>query len=84
MIFSQPIVYEFPLLTMDTVLMIGGADTTAMKHSRAAHSYGLLPKWASPQIPVFAVYSNRKFLPMRLTVFLEALTAWTSPLWLRE
>jgi DNA-binding transcriptional LysR family regulator len=44
----------------------------------------LLPKWASPQIPVFAVYSNRKFLPLRLNVFLEALTAWKSPLWLRE
>ena len=44
----------------------------------------LLPKWASPQIPVFAVYSNRKFLPVRLNVFLKALAAWTSPLWLRE
>ena len=44
----------------------------------------LLPKWASAQIPVFAVYSNRKFLPLRLKVFLEALAAWKSPLWLRE
>ena len=44
----------------------------------------LLPKWASPQIPVFAVYSNRKFLPLRLNVFLKALAAWKSPLWLRE
>jgi DNA-binding transcriptional LysR family regulator len=44
----------------------------------------LLPKWASPQIPVFAVYSNRKFLPLRLNIFLEALAAWKSPLWLRE
>jgi DNA-binding transcriptional LysR family regulator len=44
----------------------------------------LLPRWASPQIPVFAVYSNRKFLPLRLSVFLEALVAWKSPLWLRE
>ena len=44
----------------------------------------LLPKWASPQIPVFAVYSNRKFLPLRLNVFLEALLAWKSPLWLKE
>jgi len=35
----------------------------------------LLPKWASPPIPVFAVYSSRKFLPLRLSVFLEALTA---------
>src|ERR1700682_2624479 len=44
----------------------------------------LLPKCASPQIPVFAVYSNRKFLPLRLNVFLEALADWKSPLWLRE
>jgi DNA-binding transcriptional LysR family regulator len=44
----------------------------------------LLPKWASAQIPVFAVYSNRKFLPLRMKVFLEALVAWKSPLWLRD
>jgi DNA-binding transcriptional LysR family regulator len=44
----------------------------------------LLPKWASPQIPVFAVYPSRKFLPLRLSVFLEALTAWKSPLWIRD
>lgn len=44
----------------------------------------LLPKWASPQIPVFAVYSNRKFLPLRLSVFLNALAAWKSPLWIKE
>jgi DNA-binding transcriptional LysR family regulator len=44
----------------------------------------LLPKWTSPPIPIFAVYSNRKFLPLRLKVFLQALGAWKSPLWLRE
>ena len=44
----------------------------------------LLPKWASPEIPVFAVYSNRKFMPLRLKVFLGALAAWKSPLWLRD
>jgi DNA-binding transcriptional LysR family regulator len=44
----------------------------------------LLPKWTSPQIPVFAVYSNRKFLPLRMKVFLEALAAWTSPLWIKD
>jgi DNA-binding transcriptional LysR family regulator len=44
----------------------------------------LLPKWASAQIPIFAVYSNRKFVPLKLKVFLEALAAWKSPLWLRE
>jgi pimeloyl-ACP methyl ester carboxylesterase len=30
MIFTQPVVYEFPLLKMPTVLMIGDADTTAI------------------------------------------------------
>jgi len=44
----------------------------------------LLPKWASSQTPVFTVYSIRKFLPLRLSVFLEALGAWKSPLWIRE
>jgi len=44
----------------------------------------LLPKWVSPQIPVYAVYSNRKFLPSRLNVFLNALAAWNSPLWIKE
>src|SRR5258707_285917 len=44
----------------------------------------LLPKWTSAQIPLFAVYSNRKFRPLRLKIFLEALAAWKSPLWLRE
>ena len=44
----------------------------------------LLPKWSSAEIPVFAVYSNRRFHPLRLKVFLEALVAWKSPLWLRK
>ena len=44
----------------------------------------LLPKWASPEIPIFAVYSNRKYLPARLNVFLKALAAWKSPLWLKQ
>jgi DNA-binding transcriptional LysR family regulator len=44
----------------------------------------LLPKWTSSAIPVFALYSSRKFLPLRLSVFLEALAAWKSPLWIKE
>ena len=44
----------------------------------------VLPKWTSSPIPVFALYSSRKFLPLRLSVFLEALTAWKSPLWIKE
>lgn len=44
----------------------------------------LLPKWASAPIPVFAVYPSRKFLPSRLSVFLQALANWNSPLWIKE
>jgi DNA-binding transcriptional LysR family regulator len=44
----------------------------------------LLPRWASPPIPVFAVYPSRKFLPPRVTAFLNAVAAWKSPLWTRE
>jgi len=42
----------------------------------------LLPRWASPPIPVFAVYPSRKFLPFRVSAFLEALASWKSPLWI--
>jgi DNA-binding transcriptional LysR family regulator len=44
----------------------------------------LLPEWASPQIPVFAVYPGRKFIPQRLQVFLQALGEWKGPLWIRD
>jgi DNA-binding transcriptional LysR family regulator len=44
----------------------------------------LLPEWASPQIPVFAVYASRKFVPQRLQVFLQALAEWQGPLWIRD
>jgi len=44
----------------------------------------LLPRWSSPQVPVSAVYSSRKFLPSRLRVFLDALAGWKSPLLIRE
>lgn len=44
----------------------------------------LLPRWTSPQLPIFAVYPSRKFLPSRVNAFLEALAAWKSPLWTRE
>ena len=44
----------------------------------------LLPKWQSATVPVFAVYPSRKFLPLRLTAFLQALSAWHSPLWNRD
>jgi len=43
----------------------------------------VLPKWTSSPIPVFALYSSRKFLPLRLGVFLDALAAWKSPLWIK-
>jgi DNA-binding transcriptional LysR family regulator len=44
----------------------------------------LLPRWRSTEIPVFAVYPSRKFLPSRVSAFLDALTNWKSPLWMRE
>ena len=44
----------------------------------------LLPQWTTSPVPVFAVYPSRKFLPLRLSVFLEALAAWQSPLWIRD
>jgi DNA-binding transcriptional LysR family regulator len=44
----------------------------------------LLPRWTSTQIPVFAVYPSRKFLPSRVSAFLDALAKWKSPLWIRE
>jgi pimeloyl-ACP methyl ester carboxylesterase len=58
MIFTQPVVYEFPLLQMDTVLMIGDADTTAIGSdiappnvkARIGH-YAVLGKEAAQHIP---------------------------------
>jgi DNA-binding transcriptional LysR family regulator len=44
----------------------------------------LLAKWVSSPNPLFAVYSSRKYLPLRLSVFLEALAAWKSPLWIKD
>ena len=44
----------------------------------------LLPKWTSPPIPVFAVYPSRKFLPLRLSAFLQALATWSNPPWSRD
>ncbi len=43
----------------------------------------LLPRWTSPEIPVFAVYPTRKFLPPRMSAFLTALAAWKNSLWIR-
>jgi DNA-binding transcriptional LysR family regulator len=43
----------------------------------------LLPRWTSTEIPVFAVYPSRKFLPPRVTAFIKALAAWKNPLWMR-
>lgn len=42
----------------------------------------LLPEWASPRIPVHALYPTRKFMPAKLRVLLDALQEWDSPLWL--
>jgi len=58
MIFSQPVVYEFPLLQPATVLMIGDADTTAIGsdiappevRARIGH-YADLGRQAAARIP---------------------------------
>jgi DNA-binding transcriptional LysR family regulator len=41
----------------------------------------LLPQWSSPPIPVFAVFAGRRFVPLRLQLFLKAVAAWHSPFW---
>jgi pimeloyl-ACP methyl ester carboxylesterase len=58
MIITQPIVYELPLLKMDTVLMIGDADTTAIGSDLAPPDvkaaighYSVLGKEAAQRIP---------------------------------
>jgi DNA-binding transcriptional LysR family regulator len=43
----------------------------------------LVPRWTSTEIPVFAVYPTRKFLPPRVTAFLKALAAWKNSIWIR-
>jgi DNA-binding transcriptional LysR family regulator len=43
----------------------------------------LLPRWTSAEIPVFAVYPTRKFLPPRVTAFLKAVAGWKNTLWTR-
>ena len=44
----------------------------------------VLPKWTSSPIPMFALYSSRKYLPLRLSAFLEALAGWKGPLWVKD
>jgi DNA-binding transcriptional LysR family regulator len=44
----------------------------------------VLPKWTSSPIPVFTIYPSRKYLPLRLRVFLEATASWNSPLWIKD
>jgi len=42
----------------------------------------LLPQWSSPPIPVFTVTTGRRFVPLRLQLFLKAVSAWNSPFWI--
>jgi DNA-binding transcriptional LysR family regulator len=44
----------------------------------------LLPRWKSTESSVFAVYPSRKFVPSRVSAFLDALTNWRNPLWIRD
>ena len=43
----------------------------------------LLPRWTSTEVPVFALYPTRKFLPPRVRAFLKALAAWKNSMWVR-
>jgi len=64
---------------------IGLAPSThCEEHIARGRLVRLLPKWTSLPIPVFAVYPSRKFLPARLSIFLEALAAWRTPLWIKD
>ncbi|RFB91538.1 LysR family transcriptional regulator [Rhizobium leguminosarum bv. trifolii] len=49
---------------------------------RSGELIRLLPDWSSEGIFVHAVYPTRRFMPARLQVFLDALKAWKTPLWL--
>ncbi|ANM11202.1 MULTISPECIES: LysR family transcriptional regulator [unclassified Rhizobium] len=49
---------------------------------RSGELIRLLPDWSSEAIFVHAVYPTRRFMPARLQVFLDALKAWKTPLWL--
>jgi DNA-binding transcriptional LysR family regulator len=44
----------------------------------------LLPRWTATGIPVFAVYASRRFLPPRVSAFINALATWNGPLWVRS
>jgi len=44
----------------------------------------VLPRWASARSPVFAVYPSRRFLPSRVSAFVDALGKWKNPLWVRD
>ncbi|HEV7309326.1 LysR family transcriptional regulator [Ensifer sp.] len=41
----------------------------------------VLPEWSAPDVFVHAVYPTRRFLPLRLQVFLQELKAWRGPAW---
>jgi DNA-binding transcriptional LysR family regulator len=41
----------------------------------------LLPQWTSAPIPICAIYPSRRFVPITLSVFLEALAGWKNPDW---
>lgn len=43
----------------------------------------LLPEWRSAPAPVHVVYANRRYLPARLSVFIEELQQWDGALWER-
>lgn len=41
----------------------------------------VLPGWSAPDVFVHAIYPTRRFLPLRLQVFLQELKSWRGPAW---
>ncbi|OCP11144.1 MULTISPECIES: LysR family transcriptional regulator [unclassified Ensifer] len=41
----------------------------------------VLPEWSAPDVFVHAIYPTRRFLPLRLQVFLQELKGWRSAAW---
>src|SRR5262249_12922335 len=77
------------LNTVHEMAMRGQGIAFAMEsfYSEAASTAGLqrvLPAWSSDRWPGHAVYSSRKFLPLRLQLFLRQLQAWKNPDWRSE
>ena len=71
-------VYEFALRGHGIALLPQAYCVHAEKTKTLTR---VLPAWTSGATPVYAVYPSRRFMPVRMKVFLEQLLAWQSPHW---